>query len=211
MSHPILDTVSQTMATLYEDMDQAYVQAADAMGLSCAGCTDNCCQSYFQHHTHAEWLYFWEGFSRLPGAERARYHERATSYVVKSRDALGSGKVPRELCPVIDEKTGRCGMYEHRLMICRLHGVPNMLLTPRGRRDFPGCFRSQAIASLGEEHPPMDRTPFYRQLAEVESSILRAAGGQLGKVDLTLAQIILAGEPPALNILRKLATGGASN
>ena len=102
------------LAALYADMDAAYVAAAGVAGLSCAGCAENCCTSYFQHHTHVEWLYLLAGIQELPEARRAGYLARARTYGEETAASLARGEIPRLMCPVNDD--GRCGLYGHRLM-----------------------------------------------------------------------------------------------
>lgn len=183
------------LADLYRQMDEAYAQAAQRLGLSCEGCADNCCTSHFQHHTHVEWAYLWEGMTALPEAQRQRYLGRARRAVAEAQAALARGERPEVMCPLND--AGRCGLYGHRLMICRLHGVPNLLRRPDGRvLTFPGCWKSQALCAKRDDVPLLDRTPLYLRLAEVERSFVGAARlRRLPKVDLTLAEMLVAGPP----------------
>jgi hypothetical protein len=55
--------VFRKLAALYERMGRAYETSAQSIGLSCAGCPDNCCTSFFQHHTYVEWAYLWKGLA----------------------------------------------------------------------------------------------------------------------------------------------------
>ncbi|WP_300159990.1 hypothetical protein [Solidesulfovibrio sp.] len=181
------------LAKLYADMDAAYAAAASAAGLSCAGCAENCCLSFFQHHTHAEWLYLHEGLAALPEARREAYVQRAKDYVAACREALSRGETPRVMCPVNDD--GLCGLYGHRLMICRLHGVPNVLIGPMGVREFPGCGPCQRLAADGTGLKAMDRTPLLKRLAALEMELWGSRPGRPEKVDMTLAEMLLAGPP----------------
>lgn len=176
-------------------MDQAYVASADTLGLSCEGCADNCCHTYFQHHTYVEWAYLWQGIKVCPKDEQEAFVQRARDYLDKSRLALASGERPREMCPL--NRDGLCALYTHRLMICRLHGVPNRFSMPNGMvKDFPGCFKSQELAKTHGDVPVLDRTPLYRQLAELEMALLGKKRGQLPRVNLTLAEMLVHGPPP---------------
>ena len=183
------------LAALYADMQDAYVRHAQALGLTCDNCPDNCCTSYFQHHTRIEWAYLLQGLSGLTPERRAEYERRARAYVLESRDALSRGERPHIMCPLNDE--GRCGVYAHRLMICRLHGVPNRLRYPNGRTvDFPGCFRSQELCSATESFPVLDRTALYTRLMELEVQFVGPGRiRSLPRVDLTLAEMIVQGAP----------------
>lgn len=54
------------LAALYAEMQDAYSAHAQAMGLTCDRCEDNCCTSYFQHHTRIEWAYLLRGLGGCP-------------------------------------------------------------------------------------------------------------------------------------------------
>ncbi|MEA4855838.1 hypothetical protein [Solidesulfovibrio sp.] len=179
------------LATLYADMDKAYAAAAATAGLSCAGCAENCCLSFFQHHTHAEWLYLRAGLDALPAERREAYVARAKAYVAACREALARGETPRVMCPLNDD--GLCGLYGHRLMICRLHGVPNVLIGAMGVREFPGCGPCQRLVAARPGGKAMDRTPLLKRLAALEMELWGAKPGRPPKVDMTLAEMILAG------------------
>lgn len=183
------------LAALYADMQNLYAENAKVLGLSCDGCPQNCCTSFFQHHTRIEWAYLLQGLSELPAERRLAYEERARRYVRDATNALANNERPSVMCPLNDE--GRCGVYAHRLMICRLHGVPNRLRYPDGRSvDFPGCFRSQELCTKAPSFPILDRTALYTRLMELEVQFvgprqIRA----LPRVDLTLAEMIVQGSP----------------
>jgi hypothetical protein len=183
------------LAALYADMQDAYVRHAGALALTCDNCPDNCCTSYFQHHTRIEWAYLLQGLSELPPERRAEYERRARTYVREAGDALARGERPHIMCPLNDE--GRCGVYMHRLMICRLHGVPNRLRYPNGRSvDFPGCFRSQELCAAADSFPVLDRTALYTRLMELEVQFVGPGKiRSLPRVDLTLAEMIVQGTP----------------
>lgn len=179
------------LAALYDNMAKAYASSSPE-GFTCEGCTQNCCVSHFQHHTHIEWRYLWDGLEALPEEKRALYVERARENVLQASQALAAGEIPRVMCPVNDE--GRCGIYQHRLMICRLYGVPNMFLSRSGIRQFPGC--PVCMEAIGDSaHERMDRTPLYRELAALEMEYLGSRRNQAPKVDMTLAEMIVAGPP----------------
>jgi hypothetical protein len=183
------------LASLYADMQGHSSAHAQALGLTCDGCPQNCCTSFFQHHTRVEWAYLLQGLSQLPADRRAGYEERARAYVRDATAALDRGKRPSSMCPLNDD--GRCGLYAHRLMICRLHGVPNRLRYPDGRTvDFPGCFRSQEICTGTDAFPVLDRTVLYTRLMELEVRFVGPGRIRaLPRVDLTLAEMIVQGSP----------------
>lgn len=181
------------LAALYRRMDEAYEAVAGPLGFSCQGCATNCCTSYFQHHTYIEWLFLFEGLSTLPGERRERYLERAAEAVAAIREALARGETPRVMCPLNDD--GLCGLYAHRLMICRLHGVPHVLIGPGGVREFPGCPRCETLRAAHPGGGIMDRTSLYRELAAIEMELVGKNAVRPPKVDATLAEMLAAGPP----------------
>jgi hypothetical protein len=98
------------------------------------------------------------------------------------------------MCPLNDK--GLCQLYEYRLMICRMHGVPNSFVRPDGKRvSFPGCFRCQELYSHLKEVPILDRTDFYRDLASLEMAFVGPSIKTLPKMNLTLAEMLVQGPP----------------
>ncbi len=189
---PSKRVISRRLAAIYDTMAAAYAKAAPA-GFTCEGCTRNCCTSYFQHHTYVEWFYVWEGLNALPEAQRMEYVARAQENVRLCHEAKERGEIPKVMCPVNND--GKCGLYMHRLMICRLYGVPNMLIGRSGLSKFPGCPIAMELIPDINHTPLVDRTPLYRELAQLEMDSLGSRRSQLPKVDLTLSEMIVAGPP----------------
>ncbi len=190
------------LATLYTRMQDAYDNAARPLNFTCADCAENCCISYFQHHTHVEWAYFMEGVRALPDVAREALTERARRNVQACEEALTRGERPRVMCPANED--GLCQMYDHRFMICRLHGVAHVLRAPDGRvMHYPGCPRFEALTQdqpqlpgmPGARGPVLDRTPLYRELAAIEMAYLGPGRRGLPKVDLTLSEMVVRGAP----------------
>ncbi|MDA8160899.1 MAG: hypothetical protein M0T76_09280 [Desulfobacteraceae bacterium] len=180
------------LADLYAEMESAYEQVAVRLAFSCEGCPDNCCDSYFQHHTYLEWAYLWQGLSELPAERQAVYQARAREAVASYRTALSQGERPQVMCPVNDH--GRCGLYRHRLLICRLHGAPASLTSPNGqRRQFPGCFRCQELTQGLSDVPTLDRTRFFKTMVRLEQEFLGARSRP--RVKMTLAEMLLERPP----------------
>lgn len=190
--------ISLKLATLYARMEAAYDGVARAMGFSCAGCPDNCCDSYFLHYTYVEWAYLWEGLAGLPEEQQEAVRQRAVRAVAQSRQAIISGgDHAHPMCPLNEQ--GRCSLYAHRLMICRLHGVPATMTRPDGRSlSFPGCFRCQDLPAGASAQATLDRTDFYQQMVDLEKTLLGPRRGLLPRVKMTLAQMLVAG-PPSLS------------
>ncbi|NTV15688.1 MAG: hypothetical protein HGA96_17455 [Desulfobulbaceae bacterium] len=195
MSENLLTPEQSTrMAALYQRMEEAYNQVAGELAFSCNGCSDNCCDSFFMHHTVAEWSYLWLGLAALHSDHRARIRRRAESYLAGAANSLAKNERPQIICPLNEQ--GLCALYAHRLMICRMHGVPSAVTRPDGQKHaFPGCSRCQELTAGREAVPEVERTELYRELAELERELLTAVKWQGGRVKMTIAEMILAGPP----------------
>lgn len=186
--------IAAKIADIYERMAKAYDIVAKQLDFTCEGCPDNCCDSFFLHHTYVEWAYLWEGLNELPAARLAEIKEKAAEYAAATERARARGEHPRLLCPLIDGTL--CGLYKHRLMICRLHGVPSSITFPNGQvKKFPGCFRCQEITDGREAVPMVERASLLRDLALLEQEFLGDRKGQMPKVKKTIAEMILLGPP----------------
>ena len=182
------------IADLYSRMEQAYDLVAGQLDFTCNGCPDNCCDSYFLHHTYLEWAYLWQGLMALEPERRAAIESRAADYAAACEKALARGERPQLMCPLNEQ--GRCGLYLHRLMICRMHGVPSSLTFPNGKvQKFPGCFRCQEIVGDRQAVPSVERASLFRELVALEQELLGEKQGQLPKLKKTIAEMILAGLP----------------
>jgi hypothetical protein len=186
----------KNIADLYARMEDAYDLVARQLDFSCQGCSDNCCDSYFLHHTYIEWAYLWEGLRSLSKDFLLVIRERSAQYLAEAEKFLSEGRTPVIMCPM--NEAGRCSLYTHRLMICRMHGVPSSLTQPNGRTvSFPGCFRCQEIVGQRQALPAVDRTSLYRELVNLEAKLLGTKKGLMPKARMTIAQMIVQG-PPAL-------------
>jgi len=195
MEAPILQPeLAAKIADLYSRMEQAYDLVARQLDFTCDGCPDNCCDSYFLHHTYVEWGYLWVGLLELAPERRKGIETRAAEYGAASEQALARNERPQRMCPLNEE--GRCGLYLHRLMICRMHGVPSSLTFPNGKvQKFPGCFRCQEIVGDRQAVPSVERASLFRELVALEQELLGEKQGQLPKLKKTIAEMILAGPP----------------
>ena len=186
--------ISKQVAELYHDMESAYDKTAEALKFSCSGCPDNCCDSYFLHYTYIEWLYLWQGLNGLDEGQRHIIFQKAEKYERECEVALAKGEQPMFMCPL--NKDGLCSLYSHRLMICRLHGVPSTFIRPDGQKiNLPGCFRCQEHIASDNTVPPLDRTQFFRRMVELEIGLLGEKRMTVPKVKLTIAQMIVKGPP----------------
>jgi Fe-S-cluster containining protein len=177
----------ERLTVLFAAMDRKYAEVAGACGFVCQGCEDNCCATHFYHHTLAEYVYLLKGFGGLAGSRQQEIGRRAAQVRRQNAADEASGLASRRMCPL--NADGRCTLYPFRPMICRLHGLPHVLNRPDGRRLVgPGCGVFTATCQ-GKGPVHLDRTPFYRSLAELEKS-LRQALGIDAKFKCTIAQML---------------------
>jgi len=194
------ESLGEEIRTIYEAMESEYDEVANALNFSCNNCPDNCCDSYFLHHTYTEWAYLWKGFRELDKASQKELMARSQQYLLECAKAAAKGERPQVMCPLIDD--GRCTLYTHRLMVCRTHGVPASMRRPDGQTlSFPGCFRCQKIVKRKFAHdsqaPHVERTPLLQRLVAVERELMGEKLHLYPRVKLSIAQMLVNG-PPAL-------------
>lgn len=190
--------LTEQLRVLYEDMEKAYDDVAHQLGHGCDGCPDNCCDSYFLHHTYIEWAYLWQGLVELSEDRRRALLARAEAYEREAAQLIEQGHRPKLMCPLNEE--GRCSLYAHRLMVCRTHGVPASMIRPDGRQlTFPGCFRCQELVEkrgLGEDDTPlMERTELLTRLVRLEQEFLSGKRHMAPKVKRTISAMLISGPP----------------
>ena len=191
-------SLAEELRILYEDMESAYDSVARQLGHTCDGCPDNCCDSYFLHHTYIEWAYLWQGLSYLNEDRRRVLIARANACEFEAQKLITAGERPKLMCPLNED--GRCSLYAHRLMVCRTHGVPASMTRPDGRQlKFPGCFRCQELVTeqgLSEhELPLMERTELLKRLVLLEQEFLLGKRHIAPKVKRTISAMLISGAP----------------
>lgn len=189
----MLRPMADRLSALYAAMDAGYTEHAQGFGFVCEGCRDNCCYTRFYHHTWLESVVLLRAFGGLTPSRRTRMVERAREVVRKTAQADEKGETARFMCPLNNED--RCTVYAVRPMICRLHGIPHELRRPDGRViRGPGC--ADFAARCGQNGAaPLDRTPFYRQLATLEKEF-KEAMGTTTRIKLTVAEMLTAESGP---------------
>lgn len=192
------DHLAEKIETLYGRMEQDYDQVARQLDFSCEECPDNCCDSYFLHHTYAEWAYLWRGIRQLEEGKQRKLVEWAKDYLRKCSKAQEADERPQVMCPLNED--GLCILYAHRLLVCRTHGVPATMRRPDGKvLNFPGCFRCQEIVNelkeSGAEVAHVERTPLLMQLVQVENELLENKRHLYPKVKKSIAEMIVEGPP----------------
>jgi len=173
------------LKALYAEMDRQYEHAASYYGFICSGCDDNCCRTRFYHHTFLEYLFIIEGVNRLSAEIKQKTRNRARKvYNQMNEENTSFG----QMCPLNFE--GRCILYEHRPMICRLHGIPHELRQPGPAIQYhQGCsaFHNR---HKGKSYFGFDRTPIYFKLARLEKDI-RTVMNMTYKIKMTVAEMLI--------------------
>ena len=184
-----LDAFAEKIRDLYVRMGSAYDTAAACYGFSCSGCDENCCEERFYHHTLAEFLYLLKGIQACDEQTRQRIFSRARKVAELYREHDAAGEAQRVMCPL--NREGICSLYEYRLMICRLHGIPYRMRRPDGTETRGGgCHRIEWDISAGKSAESMlDRTELYRELSHIEIE-LRQKLGFGSRIKKTIAEMI---------------------
>jgi Fe-S-cluster containining protein len=173
---------------LYADMDRRYETVAAQHGFICRGCEQSCCRTCFYHYTYAEYFYLRHGLKQLSSHQLADVKGAAQRIVTTPMYAEGEDPVSGAMCPL--NVDGRCILYSHRPMICRLHGISHIMRRPDGGWvSGPGCAVFEAGA-LKNKEIRLDRTPIYQQMAELETCLRRALELS-GKIRLTIAEMLI--------------------
>lgn len=188
-------TMIVRMEEIYTEMEAAYDLVAKDLQFSCEGCSDNCCDSYFLHHTYAEWSYLWLGIDELPRQKQKEALDKAHAYIITAESAMQRGERPQVMCPL--NENGLCMVYKYRLMVCRTHGVPAQITRPDGKTIcFPGCFRCQELVKQnGGNSPVVERTAMLTKLAFLEQEYLGNKRHLYPRVKLTIAEMLVKGRP----------------
>lgn len=161
---------------LYRLIDSAYQEAAEGVGFSCRGCDGVvCCTVDLLVHTYAEMLYLRRGFNSLDTARQQQVLARSRAMILAKKNDPYSDSYRNAPCALNFD--GMCGLYEFRPMICRLAGIPHAISRPDGTvLEGGGCVRYEREIRSLHPHVRIDRTEFYRQMAEIEIDAVRAVG-----------------------------------
>lgn len=183
-----MDKYLARLAEIYKAIDNLYDAAMRHYNFSCEGCTDNCCVTKFYHHTNIEGRYLAEGLKRLDEDKKKEILSRAED-VVKIHNS--SPEDVRAMCPL--NENGLCIAYEHRPMICRIHGVPYQMFKKNMSIEFgTGCYRF-INEKLNEnmQYFMFNRTVFYVEMAKVEKE-LRETLNLAGDYKKTTAEMVVS-------------------
>jgi Fe-S-cluster containining protein len=189
----------EKLEKLFLSMIEKYDEAASYYGFHCHGCDDNCCMTLFHHHTYAEFFYLKEGMETLSSEIKRQVYHRAEEICRQNKQADKKTDSERTMCPAnID---GKCVVYHHRPMICRLHGIPSQWSFP-AKSGVNRTVVSSGCEEFGrqckkKEYYQFDRTSFYKQVARLENQ-LKEHFGLDQKIKKTVAEIIVC-EAPSIN------------
>lgn len=184
----IPDSIRRRANELFEQMDRVYDSAAQKSGFVCSGCEDNCCMTRFYHHTLLEYLYLKSGLATLAPDALEKVRAQALSAMEQKAEPDRTDNPIKVMCPL--NTAGRCILYAHRPMICRLHGISHFLRRPDGQiQSGPGCADFYAQCGQATEKL-LDRTPLYIAMANLERE-LRQETGYNRKIKMTIAEMIL--------------------
>lgn len=187
----------QRLKNIYRAMEEDYDEVARQLRFGCSGCPDNCCDSYFLHHTSIEWAYLWQGMRQLSPEQQREILHRAAGVVRVCQEELTHGRRPVVMCPLNEH--GLCVLYPYRLLVCRTHGVPAVMTRPDGKRlSFPGCFRCQEVVrARGNDArvPFVDRTRLLQQLVMVENELTQRFRRPRPRIRMTIAEMLVEGPP----------------
>jgi len=179
---------SPRLKELYEEIDAAYYRASFQAGFNCEGCDGTkCCTVDLIVHTFAEMLYMRRGLRALNETTKCRIKKRSRETVEFKRLNPVGPSYRNAICAA--SFNGRCLIYEYRPMICRLAGIPHFIDRPDHTRVFgTGCPRFETGSRATNPELQIDRTPFYRRMAELEIEIVQAHGKRTQS--LTIAEIL---------------------
>jgi hypothetical protein len=170
------DELIPRLTKLYRLIDSAYREAAEKMGFSCEGCDGvKCCTVDLTLHTFVEMLHLRRGFNALDTSSQLEILGRCRAMIKAKEDDPCADAYRNAVCALNFD--GLCCLYEFRPMICRLAGIRHFIARPDGTAmESGGCARyEQEIIS---QYPGLriDRTAFYRNMAEIEIEVVRALG-----------------------------------
>lgn len=164
------------LTELYRLMDSAYCEVGNEVGFSCEGCDGvKCCTVDLILHTAVEMLYLRRGFNALDMSRQLEVLGRCRGIIKAKEDDVLGAEYRNAVCALNFE--GVCILYEYRPMICRLAGIPHIIMRPDGTMtESGGCIRYHEAIEPDQPNLKIDRTDFYRQMAGIEIEVVRAVG-----------------------------------
>ncbi|KJU86211.1 hypothetical protein MBAV_001594 [Candidatus Magnetobacterium bavaricum] len=181
------------LGDIYREIDEQYAHMQGVYGgFNCDGCNDNCCTTVFYHYTLIEEYYLFRGLSEIADPQIAEaVMQNAEAYCAQLTRHPYDSHTLRLMCPV--NHNGRCIVYKHRPMICRIHGVAAVFHSPaKGTQQWDGCqlFVQKCGDDLKSKGQMLDRTPFYTRIATLEKQ-LRQELFFMQKTKKTIANMVV--------------------
>jgi len=174
------------LSEVFRAIDAAYNTALQHYNFKCDGCADNCCATKFHHHTVIEELFLAEGLKKFDRDKLGAVISRARN-VAEAHNS--SPEDVRIMCPL--NENGLCIVYEHRPMICRIHGVPYELFRNFKMEYGEGCYRFIAEKETAPKGHRINRTNFYLEIAQLERQV-REKLNFSGRYKKTTAEMVLS-------------------
>lgn len=178
----------ERLASIYVSIDEKYQEAANHYGFQCSGCDENCCMTHFYHHTHIEFFYIVTGFKTLSSGIKKDILSQATLVQERIEKDNSRTEPSRLMCPL--NIKGKCVVYKHRPMICRMHGIPHELKKPGAPVHYGKGCKLFTENHINKDYFSFDRTPFYFQLARLERE-LKEKISLKEKFKKTIAQMLV--------------------
>jgi len=178
----------ERLASIYVSIDEKYQEAANHYGFQCSGCDENCCMTHFYHHTHIEFFYIVTSFKTLSSGIKKDILSQATLVQERIEKDNSRTEPSRLMCPL--NIKGKCVVYKHRPMICRMHGIPHELKKPGAPVHYGKGCKLFTENHIDKDYFSFDRTPFYFQLARLERE-LKEKISLKEKFKKTIAQMLV--------------------
>jgi hypothetical protein len=173
---------------LYSRIDLVYRQFAEKVGLTCEGCDGvRCCTVDLTLHTSVEMHCLKMGYNALAPPIRAEVLRRCRTVIAAKKADPWGDEYRNAVCALNFD--GKCMLYGHRPMICRLAGIPHLIVRPDGRSvESGGCSHYQTHISPHHPSERIDRTEFYRAMAQFEMATVQETGART--VPCTVAEVL---------------------
>lgn len=191
------ENLTPRIRELYRKIDSAYAAAAEKTGLTCEGCDGViCCSVDLTLHTFIEISYLRLGFKTLEPSLHSEILKKSLWIVDAKRVAPYGDRYRNAVCAL--NFAGACILYEYRPMICRLAGIPHVFTRPDGSEaQSGGCKKFEETFRGQNTEAKIDRSEFYREMADMEIEAVRARGKRTEKLTVSEALVIerFSGEP----------------
>ena len=143
--------------------------------------------THFYHHTHIEFFFIVKGFRTIRNELKNDILSQAIFVQEKNEKDNIKTEPSRLMCPL--NINGKCVIYKHRPMICRMHGIPHELKKPGAPVHYGKGCNLFMENHFNENYFPFDRTPFYFKMARLENEMKREIDLN-GKFKKTISEML---------------------